>query len=139
MAAITPTFQYSTMSATPEFILLVLGVAAFAFLILAFIHNLRDDNGDVSPTRIIFSLIGVLICAFAAFMSLVVDVNTGYQTHVLYQPVLITILFVIMSILLFANFIYSMVAPEITTPHEEDYKRDLDSKSSAEKAGKERT
>jgi hypothetical protein len=71
---------------------------------------------------VMLSLFGSVISCIAAYLSLVVDVNTGFQTHVLFQGAVIAILFVCMSIILFANFVYSRMAPEMIQPDKDDYK-----------------
>ena len=121
---VSETFTYATSSGTPEIVWMVLALAAVAFFIIAFVHKLRDENGDVSTTRVAFSLFGSVICGIVAYHSLIIDVNTGSQTHALYQTPVIAILFAILSIILFANFIYSITAPDMMKPDRRDYKSD---------------
>ena len=132
MTAVVESFQYSTQGATPEMVFLVFAIVGFVFFILSFAHKLRDEDGSVSPTRIVFSLIGGIICAFVAWLGLVVDVNTGLQTHALYTNAMISILFVILGGILFANFVYSIVIPEFIEPSKDDYKAPIDAGTKAE-------
>ena len=132
MTAIPETFQYSTQGATPEFVLVVLAIASFIFVAIAFAHKLRSDDGSISTERVAFSLIGSILCFVTAYSSLVIDVLTGFQTHILHQPVILSILFVLLGIILFANFIYSLVAPEIIAPNTKQYSLGFDSKVRAE-------
>jgi hypothetical protein len=136
MTAIPETFQYSQQSATPELILVVIALAALAFVAIAFAHKLRDDDGGVSTERVSFSLIGSILCFITAWFGLVVDVQTGFQTHALYQLSILSIFFVLLGIIMFTNFIYCLVAPEIIKPDVKQYKMNVDSKVKAE--GKER-
>lgn len=98
-----------------------MALTAVAFFILAFSHKLRDEDGSISTVRVAFSLFGSVICGIVAYLSLVIDVNTGSQTHALYQSPVIAIIFVIFSITLFANFVYSIIAPEMIKPSKDDY------------------
>jgi uncharacterized protein YacL len=109
------------MNSTPELVWMLMALAAVAFFILAFSHKLRDQDGSISTVRVAFSLFGSVICGIVAYLSLVIDVNTGSQTHALYQSPVIAIIFVIFSITLFANFIYSIIAPETLKPSKDDY------------------
>ena len=131
--AITEVFTYATINGTPEVVWLILALASVALFICAFSIRMRDESGDVSPTRIIFSIFGVVVCSVSAYASLVIDVTTGQQTHALYQGYLMVIIFVILGGILFANFIYSIIAPEITTPDKKDYSAPIDAKTKAEK------
>lgn len=133
MTAIPETFQYSNQGATPELILVVLAIASFIFVAIAFAHKLRDDDGSISTERVAFSLIGSILCFLTAYSSLVVDVLTGFQTHILHQPVILSILFVIIGIILFANFIYSILAPEAISPNKKQYNVGIDSKVRSER------
>jgi small-conductance mechanosensitive channel len=132
LTAVVETFQYNTQGATPEIVWVIVALIAFAFFILAFSRKLRDEDGSVSTTRVMLSLFGGIICAISAYLSLVIDVNTGFQTHALFQGAVIAILFVCMSIILFANFVYSIIAPEIIEPDKNDYKSPIDGKTRAE-------
>lgn len=119
--AVAETFTYSTMNSTPEFVWMIMALVAVAFFILAFSHKLRDEDGSISTVRVAFSLFGSVICGIVAYLSLVIDVNTGSQTHALYQSPVVAIIFVIFSITLFANFVYSIIAPEMIKPSKDDY------------------
>jgi hypothetical protein len=132
MSGIAETFTYSTSSGTPEIVWVVLALAAATFFIIAFAHKLRDETGDVSTTRVAFSLFGSVFCGLTAYFSLVIDVNTGAQTHALYQTPVVAILFAILSVILFANFIYSIMAPDIIKPERNDYKSPVDGHVRAE-------
>ena len=132
MTAISETFQYSTQGATPELVLIVLSIASFVFIAIAFAHKLRDDDGSISTERVVFSLIGSILCFITAYSSLVVDVLTGFQTHILHQPTVLSILFVLLGMILFVNFIYSIVAPEMVAPNTKQYSLGFDSKVRAE-------
>lgn len=119
--AVAETFTYSTINSTPELVWMIMALVAVAFFIIAFSHKLRDEDGSISTVRVAFSLFGSVICGIVAYLSLVIDVNTGSQTHALYQSPVIAIIFVIFSIILFANFVYSIIAPEMIKPSKDDY------------------
>ncbi len=119
--AVSETFTYATINSTPELVWMIMALVAVAFFIIAFSHKLRDEDGSISTVRVAFSLFGSVICAIVAYLSLVIDVNTGSQTHALYQSPVIAIIFVIFSIILFANFVYSIIAPEMIKPSKDDY------------------
>lgn len=119
--AVAETFTYSTMNSTPELVWMLMALVAVVFFIIAFSHKLRDEDGSISTTRVAFSLFGSVICGIVAYLSLIIDVNTGSQTHALYQSPVIAIIFAIFSITLFANFVYSILAPETLNPSKDDY------------------
>jgi hypothetical protein len=137
MTAIPETFLYSTSSSTPEWILVVIAIAAISFVAIAFAHKLRDDDGSVSTERVAFSLIGSILCFITAWFGLVVDVQTGFQTHALYQLSILSIFFVLLGIIMFANFIYCLVAPELIQPDIKQYAMNVDSRVKAEGRNKE--
>jgi len=119
--AVAETFTYSTTNSTPEAVWMLMALIAVSFFIIAFSHKLRDEDGSISTVRVAFSLFGSVICGIVAYLSLVIDVNTGSQTHALYQSPVVAIVFVIFSIILFANFVYSIIAPEMIKPSKDDY------------------
>jgi hypothetical protein len=132
LTAVAETFQYNTQGATPELVWIIIALVAFAFFILAFSHRMRDEDGSISTTRVMLSLFGGIVCAITAYLSLVVDVNTGLQTHALFQGAILGILFACMSVILFANFVYSIMAPEMIQPDKRDYKSPVDGQTRAE-------
>ena len=132
MTAVAETFTYSSFNGTPELVWVILALAAVSFFIIAFAHKLREENGEISTTRVAFSLFGSVFCGIVAYFSQVIDVNTGSQTHALYQTTPIAILFAILSVILFANFVYSIMAPDMLQPDKRDYKSPVDGHVRAE-------
>ena len=130
--AVAETFTYATMNGTPELIWVLVALTAVAFFIIAFSHKLRDEDGSISTVRVAFSLFGSVFCGVVAYLSLVIDVNTGSQTHALYQSPVIAIVFVILGVILFVNFVYSIIAPEMIRPSKDDYRSPINSEVRAE-------
>lgn len=118
-------YDYDSTGSTPlsEWIIIVIG--SIAFLICEFWFKIRDENGDVSTQRIVFSLVACLTTAFAAWLSMEIIIPSGVATNVIYQEPIISILFVVASIISFANFIYSITLPEITKPDKKDYNKEV--------------
>jgi hypothetical protein len=117
-------YVYSPTNATPLGEWIVIIIAAFSLLICSFYFKLRDETGDISTERVIFSISSAVVCAFAAWLSLEVAIPSGTATIVVYQLYIVSIIMVIASIISFANFIYSIIQGETIKPHKRDYSND---------------
>lgn len=120
-------YAYSPSGATPLSQWIVVALTAIALFVCAFYFRLRNEDGEISKERIIFSIVSSVACGIAAYLSLEIIVPSGgVATSVVYQIPVISILFVILSILAFANFIYCIMQKDMVQPDKKDYKNNQD-------------
>ena len=115
-------YAYSPSGATPLSEWIVVALTAIALFVCAFYFKLRNEYGEISKERIVFSIVSTVVGGIAAYLSLEIIIPSGgMATSVVYQETVIAILFVMTSIISFANFIYSIIQPEIIKPKKKDY------------------
>ena len=115
-------YAYSPSSATPLSGWIVVAITAISLFVLAFYFKLRDENGEISKERIIFSIVSTAVSGIAAYLSLEIIIPSGTAISVVYQEPVIAILFAITSIISFANLVYCIMQPEVLKPDNKDYK-----------------
>ena len=116
-------YAYSPSSATPLSAWIVVAITAVALFMLAFYFKLRDENGEISKERIIFSIASTTISGITAYLSLEIIIPSGgLATSVVYQEPVIAVLFTMTSIISFANLIYCVMQPDILKPDNKDYR-----------------
>jgi hypothetical protein len=115
-------YAYSPSSATPLSGWIVVAITAISLFVLAFYFKLRDENGEISKERIIFSIVSTAVSGIAAYLSLEIIIPSGTAISVVYQEPVIAILFAITSIISFANLVYCIMQPEVLKPDNNDYK-----------------
>jgi hypothetical protein len=115
-------YAYSPSGATPLSEWVVVALISIVLFMLAFYFKLRNEDGEVSKERIIFSLVSTVMCAITAYLSLEIIIPSGgLATSVVYQEPVIAILFVMTSIISFANLIYCLTQPDMLKPDKKDY------------------
>lgn len=118
-------YAYSPSNATPLSEWIVVAITAISLFILAFYFRLRNEDGEISKERIIFSIVSSVVCGISAYLSLAIIIPSGgLATSVVYQMPVIAILFVILSIIALANFIYCIMQKDMVQPEKKDYKND---------------
>lgn len=118
-------YAYSPSSATPLSQWVVIALTAIGLFVCAFYFKMRNEDGEISKERIIFSIVSSVVCGIAAYLSLEIIIPSGgTATSVVYQMPVISILFIILSILAFANFIYCIMQKDMVQPDKKDYKND---------------
>jgi hypothetical protein len=123
-------YAYSPSKATPLSGWIVVVLTALALFACAFLFRLRNEDGEISKERIIFSIVASVVCGIAAYLSLEVIIPSGgLATSVVYQLPVISILFVILSIIAFANFIYCIMQKDMVQPEKKDYKNDQEERT----------
>ena len=133
---INQTYINSSGNGIPISIWICLLVICAAFTLASFAFKLRNDRGEVSSERIVFSLISIIFWAFTAWLSLSIDVIAGVAAssgsedtsvigyvaiHSIYNIPEISILCVIISLIMFASIIYSIISKDIVIPDKKDY------------------
>lgn len=122
---VNESYAYSPSRATPLSEWVVVALTAIALFICAFYLRLRNEDGEISKERIIFSIVSSVVCGLAAYLSLEIIIPSGgLATSVVYQLPIIAILFAMASILAFANFIYCTMQKDMVKPDKKDYKND---------------
>ena len=124
-------FAYSPSNATPTSVWFIFVFGALLFFAGGFLFKLRYADGRLSSERIIFSLLSTVVCFTAAVASLEIITPSGVATNIVYQQPAITILFALLTIISFANFVYSAMKSDVVVP-ENDYTVDIDAKVKAE-------
>jgi hypothetical protein len=114
-------YVYSPTNATPLGEWIVIIIAAFSLLICSFYFRLRNAMGEISTERIVFSISSTVVCGIAAWLSLEVVIPSGTATLVVYQLYIVTVIMVVASVISLANFVYSIIQPEIIKPERKDY------------------
>ncbi len=118
-------YAYSPSGATPLTQWIVVALTAIALFVCAFYFKMRNEDGEISKERIIFSIVSTVVCGIAAYLSLEIIIPSGgLATSVVYQQPVIAILFVMASIISFANFIYCITQKDMLKPDKKDYKND---------------
>jgi hypothetical protein len=128
-------FAYSPTGATPMPVWFIFVFGALLFFAGSFLFKPRYADGKVSSERIVFSLLSTVACAVCAIASLEIVSPSGVAVSIVYQQPVITILFVVLSILSFANFVYSAMKSDIIVP-DDNYDVGVDSKVKAERRKK---
>jgi hypothetical protein len=115
-------YAYSPSGATPLSEWVVVALIAIVLFMLAFYFKLRNEDGEVSKERIIFSLVSIVMSGITAYLSLEIIIPSGNMaTSVVYQEPVIAILFAITSIISFANLVYCITQPDMLKPDNRDY------------------
>lgn len=145
---VNSTFTLNSHPYTP-FVLwgAVVAIAVLLF-ILSFWFPLRDQGGRVSSQRVAFSLLAMLTCGITAWLSLAISVPTSVaeslfdltngtqmvvvQSFTVYSQLEIVGLFVIFSLISLANFIYTLMQPEILKSEPDEFKGQNENKVKAE-------
>lgn len=118
-------YAYSPSGATPLTQWIVVALTAIALFVCAFYLRLRNEDGEISKERIVFSIVSTVVCGIAAYLSLEIIIPSGgLATSVVYQEPVIAILFIMASIISFANFIYCITQKDMLKPEKKDYKND---------------
>jgi hypothetical protein len=130
---INSTYAYNSQPYTPFVLWIVVIAAALAFLILCFAYSMRDQNGRVSPQRLLFSILATITNGIAALISIniavpssvaetITDLGSGstllvvVQNYTVYTQLEIVILFVVFGVLALANIVYTLNQPELIKP-----------------------
>jgi len=121
-------YTYATSGATPVYMWIVFAFAAVALVVCAFSQKMRQDNGSINTERIVFSLFGGVLNIFVAYISLTIDVPTGAATHTLYNGGGVPAIFVVLGLLCFINFAYSIMAPEMLESDKKEIAQKEDAK-----------
>ena len=143
---INQSYTFANGGGTPDIVWVVLALAAFAFLVLAFYYRLRDETGAVNTSRVMYSLLGTVVAGAAAWASLVIDVINGTSTatianftvsisqHTLYEMPGVAVLFVLVGLVCLANLVYTLVQPELLVPERDELRgKSQDAEVKAEK------
>ena len=118
-------YAYSPSGATPLTQWIVVALTAIALFVCAFYFKMRNEDGEISKERIVFSIVSTVVCGIAAYLSLEIIIPSGgLATSVVYQEPVIAILFIMASIISFANFIYCITQKDMLKPEKKDYKND---------------
>lgn len=118
-------YVYSPSGATPLTQWIVVALTSIALFVCAFYLRLRNEDGEISKERIVFSIVSTVVCGIAAYLSLEIIIPSGgLATSVVYQQPVIAILFTMASIISFANFIYCITQKDMLKPEKKDYKND---------------
>ena len=127
------------------FMVALVVIPAILFVTLAFWAKIRNDDGEVNPTRMGFCILGTVFNAFAAWLTISVTIPIGCSGGVyLNQTVsicqntiveggLIPYLFLLTSILCLANGIYLNILPEMIKPELNAFRGPVSTKTQAEK------
>ncbi len=120
-------YAYSPSGATPLSEWIVVALTAMGLFICAFYLRLRTGDGEISKERIVFSIVSSVVCGLAAYLSLEIIIpSDGLATSVVYQEPVIAILFVMASIISFANFIYCITQKDMVQPDKKDYNNKME-------------
>lgn len=120
-------YAYSPSKATPLTEWIVVALTALVLFICAFYLRLRNEDGEISKERIVFSIVSSVVCGLAAYLSLEIIIpSNGLATSVVYQLPVIAILFTILSVLAFANFIYCIMQKDMVQPDKKDYNNKME-------------
>lgn len=120
-------YAYSPSNATPLSEWVVIALISIGLFICAFYLRLRNEDGEISKERIVFSIVSSVVCGLAAYLSLEIIIPSGgLATSVVYQLPVIAILFTILSILAFANFIYCIMQKDMVQPDKKDYNNKME-------------
>ena len=134
------------LAGTNIYIWALIASAAILFTTLAFWAKIRNEDGEVNPTRIAFCILGTLFCAFSSWFSieLVIPAGCGVSTY-LNQTVSIcqsTIveggplpyLFMISGIFCFVNGVYCNILPDMVKPEAREFDGPVGAKVRAEES-----
>jgi len=114
--------------------------------VLSFAYKLRSADGKVSSERVAFSLLAGLVSGVAAWLALAISIPSSVaemyggtsglvvvQNYTVYSQIEIVVLFVIFSLFSFANFIYTVMQPELLVAEKDELKgKSQDAKVKAE-------
>jgi len=118
---------------------------AILFCTLAFWAKIRNEDGEVNPTRMGFCILGAVFNGFAAWLTISVTIPVGCsggvylnQTVSICQNITqeggpIPYLFLLASILCLANGIYLNILPEMIKPELNAFRGPVSTKTQAEK------
>jgi hypothetical protein len=143
---VNSTYSISSQPYTPFPLWVAVAGAAIIFLVLCFAYKLRGIDGRVSSERIAYSLIAGIVNGTAAWLSVQIAIPSSVaemsgtssglvvvQNYTVYSQAEIVILFIIFSMIAFANFVYTFMQPELLVPEKDEMRgKDQDAKVKAE-------
>jgi hypothetical protein len=122
---VNSTYAINTSPYTPFALWAAIAIIAGVFFILSFAYKLRGMDGVVSSERVAYSLMAGIVNGLAAWLSLAIAIPSSVaenivgdqliivQNYMVYSQLEIVILFVIFSLIAFANLVYTIMQPEI--------------------------
>ena len=143
---ITQTIINPHYAGTNIYVWVLIVCAAILFTTLCFWAKIRNEDGEVNPTRIAFCILGTIFCAMTSWFSieLVMPMGCGVSTY-LNQTVSIcqsTIveggplpyLFMVCSIFCFVNGVYCNILSDMVKPEMKEFDGPVAAKVRAEES-----
>ena len=131
---------------TNIFIWALVASAAILFTTFAFWAKIRNEDGEINPTRFGFCILGTIFCGFASYFSieLIMPLGCGVsnylnQTVSICQSTIIEggplpYLFMIAGLFCFANGVYCNIQPEMVKPEMKEFDSPVSAKVRAEES-----
>lgn len=131
---VNSTYAINTSPYTPFSLRAAVAIMAAFFFILSFAYKLRGMDGAVSSERVAYALMSGVVNGAAAWLSLAIAIPSSVaenivgaqlivvQNYTVYSQLEIVILFVIFSLISFANLVYTIMQPEMLAPDEKELK-----------------
>jgi hypothetical protein len=125
---VNSTYALNTTPYTPFLLWAAVAIIAATFFVLSFAYRLRGMDGVVSSERVAYSLMAGIVSGVAAWLSLTIAIPSSVaenvvgsqlvvvQNYTVYSQLEIVILFVIFSLISFANLVYTIMQPEMLAP-----------------------
>jgi small-conductance mechanosensitive channel len=122
----------------------LIAAAAILFTFAAFWVKMRNEEGEINPTKLAFCLLGTLFCGFASWFSIELVIPLGTSTAIyLNQTVSIAqstiveggplpFLFVVCGIFCFIMGIYINIQPQMVKPEAREFEGPVQAKVRAE-------
>lgn len=127
---VNSTFAINTSPYTPFALWASVAIIAAVFFVLSFAYRLRGMDGAVSSERVAYALMAGIVNGVSAWLSLAISIPSSVaenivgdqlivvQNYTVYSQLEIVILFVIFSLISFANLVYTLMQPELLKPDE---------------------
>ena len=145
---VNSTYAINTSPYTPFSLWASVATIAAVFFVLSFAYRLRGMDGVVSSERVAYSLMAWAVSGVAAWLSLNIAIPSSVaenivgdqliivQNYTVYSQLEIVILFIVFSLVAFANMVYTVMQPEILKPDTNELKggQTGDSKVRAERS-----
>jgi hypothetical protein len=131
---VNSTYAINTSPYTPFALWAAVAIIAAVFFVLSFAYRLRGMDGVVSSERVAYSLMAGVVSGVAAWLSLAIAIPSSVaenivgdqlivvQNYTVYSQLEIVILFIVFSLIAFANLVYTIMQPEILKPDEGELK-----------------